>query len=140
MTLFEKALINKGYIRFVYDKKTDSYKQVQEFIISSMVNLNHIYFHESDPIIEKIKSGVKLAQMSDKDREKQIIFGLNEYGKPATLIYPRPRIEISRLINGCRYVLKEEHDDNMNYVLMNYSFEEIFTALYDKSIIFKGEV
>lgn len=53
-----------------------------------------------------------------------IIWGLNEVGKPPTLIYPRPKVKNNNL-----FILY--NDDLMNRILKNYSNEDIFNAMFE---------
>lgn len=81
-----------------------------------MVNIDHRYFHNSDLIaLNKIVNGKVLERC---DKKGEIIFGLNEFGKPATLISPRPRIGM--LIT----------DDLMNNLLSQVEHEVILKAMY----------
>lgn len=64
----------------------------------------------------------------------EIIWGLHEFKKPPTLIYPRPRII---LINKNGFTLNEINDDAMNICLKKESNEDIYKAMFDNSIVFK---
>jgi hypothetical protein len=135
MTRFENFLIDKGYIMYVLDCKEMKYKKAKQHIISTMVNLDHRYIHNSDTILlDKINKGKSV--MDDDftwdDRRNEICFGLREYGKPPTLISPRPRIRIKTKDK----ILTEQDDDAMNIVFLKIDYEDIFKAMYDKSIIF----
>ena len=100
-----------GYRKFYLDIKTWTYNETDKHILSTMVNLDHRY----------LLNGV------------EIIFGLNEYKKPPTLISPRPKILVH--IDG--KVLTESCDDAMNMVLMNERPERIHEALFDRKITFE---
>jgi len=113
MTQFEQTLIDKGYVKHIFNCKTMQLEIAKGHTLSSMVNLDHRYIRP--------------------DIEGEICFGLNERDKPPTLIYPRPRIEVTR--EG--KVLNEASDDAMNAVLTAFSPEEVIEAIYDKSIILK---
>ena len=71
------------------------------------------------------------------DGKGEICFGLHEVGKPPTLISPRPRIEVKRIKDGKEVIENEQWDDSMNVVLKDIPHEEIFKAMYDKSIVIK---
>ena len=116
MTKFEEQLIDKGYLTHTFNCSTNKYERGRK-AISTMTNLDNRYIN--------------------KDTEKEICFGLNEFGKPPTLISPRPRIEIKRLVDGCIIIEDEFRDDSMNIILREKSFKEIYEAMYDKSIILK---
>ena len=64
---------------------------------------------------------------------REIVYGLNEYKKPPTLIYPRPRI--LRTFDGVIY--DQHRDDVMNYCLQKESPADIFKAMFDDSILFE---
>ena len=71
-----------------------------------------------------------------EDRKNIICFGLHEKGKPPTLIYPRPKIKVIRdsgVSNECR-------DDSMNIVLQKENSEDVFKAIFDKSIVFEYDL
>jgi hypothetical protein len=101
MTAFENFLISKGYLKFILDGRKMAYEQTEKHRVSSLANLNHRYFHKEDPAIEKIKKGFSIMSsvFTPNDRSGEIIFGLREKGKPATLISPRPNIKKERKPN-----------------------------------------
>lgn len=117
MTHFEKYLIDKGYIKYIFNCKTMTYQLPNEHKISTMVNLDHRYYHKSD-----------------LDRTKEICFGLNEANKPPTLISPRPSIKVKRLKKGKQVTENENMDDSMNVVLQMVPPADILKAMFDKSI------
>jgi hypothetical protein len=139
MNSFEKYLIENGYIMFAFDASKMQYYKPQRHTISTMVNLGHIYIHESDRVLlDKIEQGKKVIGedcITAFDRKNEIIFGLSEKDKPPTLIRPRPRIKVSRTIEGKTYFQDEQYDDSMNIVLSKFSHEEIYKAMFDKSIV-----
>ena len=112
MTGLENYLIEQGYTRYHYDHKTMSLVKSEGYLLSTMGNLDYRY-------------------VLDDDFDNQIIFGLNEKGKPATLIYPRPNIRVQK---GSQFIGNEE-DNAMNTVLMNFSHEDILDAIKDADII-----
>jgi hypothetical protein len=75
-----------------------------------MVNMGYIY----------IKDDLKIA------------VGLHEAYKPVTLIHPRPRILIEKIVDDEVIRMSEYEDDSMNIILQKFSFDEIFEAMYDK--------
>lgn len=91
MTEFERFLIKKGYIKYILDCKTGKYEIAKGHTISTLVNLDHRYFHNTDKIIlEKITKGetvfntyssknelISKAGISIEDRKGEIIFGLH---------------------------------------------------------------
>jgi len=71
-------------------------------------------------------------------------FGLHEFKKPPTLISPRPKIRIHKTIVvdlvKTDIVINEIFDDAMNVVLKEVEPEQIFKAIYDKSICFEFDL
>lgn len=70
--------------------------------------------------------------------------GLHEYKKPPTLISPRPRIKVHKtiVVNSIQYntTINENEDDAVNIVLKEIECENIFKAIYDKSICFEFDL
>jgi hypothetical protein len=140
MTQFEQMLLDKGYIKYILNCKTMKFEVAKGHTISSMVNLDHRYFHNTDTnILQKIESGKSVMEkdFTWEDRKGEICFGLNEVGKPPTLISPRPRIEIKRIKNDCVVIENEQYDNSMNIVLKEILNDKIFKAMYDRDIIIK---
>ena len=140
MTQFEQMLLDKGYIKYILNCKTMKFEVAKEHTISTMVNIDHRYFHKSDTnILNKIQIGKSVMDndFTWDDRKGEICFGLHEVGKPPTLISPRPKIEVKRIKDGKEIVQDEQFDDSMNLVLKDIAHEEIFKAMYDKSIVIK---
>jgi len=144
MTAFESMLIDKGYKKYVLNCKTMKYQPTDKHIISTMINIDHRYIHETDDVIlRKIEQGKSV--MDDdftwEDRKGVICFGLHESNKPPTLISPRPRISVTRerYVNGEKVILIEDEsfDDSMNLVLSEEKPELILKALFDNSILFE---
>ena len=139
MLAFESFLVSKGYLRFKIHRALPLF--VPEPIwheFSTMGNIKYSYFHESDEAINLINDKVPLSYCEwHNAKERQIQIGLNERHKPATLIYPRPRI-IDKRTNekGDIIYSNQMADDNMNRVLAQFSFEEILEALYNREKIF----
>ena len=140
MTQFEQMLLDKGYIKHIFNCKTMKFEIAEKHTISTMVNIDHRYFHKTDGnVLHKIAIGKSVTDedFSLEDRKGEICFGLHEVGKPPTLISPRPRIEVKRIKNGKELIENEQYDDSMNVVLKDVPLEEIFKAMYDKSIVIK---
>ena len=140
MIKFETFLIDKGYIMFAFNAKEIKYYKPKIHIISTMINLGHIYIHNSDTnLLNKIEQGKSVMDddFTFEDRKEQIVIGLHEKNKPVTLISPRPRIEVKRLIEDKVCISNELYDDNMNIILSNIDFEYILEAIYNKEIILK---
>lgn len=143
MTKFEQFLLDNGYIKYVLNCKVMKFEIPKGHTISTMVNLDHRYVHKSNTkMLKKIEQGKSV--MDDdftwNDREKEIIFGLHEAGKPPTLIHPRPKIEIKKIVKEQVRIMDETSDDSMNIVLSKIPFEDILKAMYDKSICFKFDL
>lgn len=134
---FENFLISKGYIPFSFNFKKNMIFVGGTGYYSTMGNLSNHYFHKDDKIIEKIVNGLSVLkdEITWDDRKGEIVFGLHECEKPATIICPRPNISVIRKDeNGNIREYDEFYDDSMNVILEKFSYEEIFNAMYDKSI------
>ena len=147
MTRFEGFLIDKGYGTYIFNCKDMKYQKANGHIISTMVNLDHRYIHNTDTnLLDKInkRKSVMDEDFTWDDRKGEICFGLHEKDKPPTLISPRPRIRIQKTIiiesKKVDIVLTEMHDDAMNIVLKEIEYEDIFKAMYDKSICFNFDL
>jgi hypothetical protein len=139
MTQFEQTLLDKGYIKHTLNCKTMKFEIAKGHTISTMVNIDHRYFHNTDNVLQKIaiQKSVMDHDFTADDRKGEICFGLNEFGKPPTLISPRPIIDVKRIRDGIEVFENEQYDDSMNVVLKDISHEEIFKAMYDHRIVIK---
>lgn len=138
MTQFEQMLLQKGYLKYILNGLTMKFEIAEAHHVSTMVNLDHRYFHHTDEnILRKIASGKSVLEkdFTWHDRKGEICFGLHEAEKPPTLISPRPRIKVKRIKNGKHITENEERDDSMNAALLHMPHEQIFEAMYDKSIV-----
>jgi hypothetical protein len=145
MTKFEEFLVDKGYIMYAFDFKENKFYKPKVHIISTMTNIRHFYIHNSDTdLLKRIEKEENPNNFSLKDFEKTIIYGLSEKDKPSTLISPRPRILVKRFrtYNEQQYkvIESEKNDDSMNIVISKINFEDIYKAMYDKSIVFKFDL
>jgi hypothetical protein len=145
MTKFEEFLIDKGHIMYAFDFKEEKFYKPKGHIISTMVNLYHFYIHNSNiDLIKKIENGENVKNFTENDYEKIIQYGLHEYNKPSTLISPRPRIQVKRFRTYFeeqhKVIETEKNDDSINIVISKINFEEIYKAMYDKSIVFKFDL
>lgn len=132
MTNFEKFLIEHGYQKYILNCKTMKYERTDTHTVSTLSNLDHRYFHVSDlPANQNIHEGKPVTEWGEGERKGEIVFGLSEFGKPPTLISPRPKIRINR--DGV--TLNQTMDDVMNIVLMNFTPERIYDAMYSPNII-----
>lgn len=140
-------LIDKGYIKFILNCKTMRYERTECHELSSMGNLDHRYIHKSDTVIlDKIAKNIPVGDngITREDRREVIVFGMNEYKKPATLISPRPIIRVKNKVDyyGVEKVVieRESRDYAMILALDNEDHELIFKAMYDNSIKFYYEI
>jgi hypothetical protein len=142
MTKFEQFLIDKGYVKFILNCKTMKFERTKRHTISTMVNLDYRYFHNTDNVVQKIAAGKSVMDddFTFDDRKGEICFGLHEFGKPSTLISPRPRIEVKRIKDGVELVENERYDDSMNIVLKDIPHDEILKAMYDRTMIIKRDI
>jgi hypothetical protein len=121
MIPLEEYLLSIGYERFRYDYKKSMYEKEDKHSLSTLGDIHYTYFPENvNPNGEKPK-GIRI--------------GLNEVGKPPTLIHPRPRYHVKR--NGEDFV---DSDDNINVILEQYSPKEVYNAILDRSIILKADL
>lgn len=87
-----------------------------------------------------VEGGLDIRYIKDGDKSKQIIFGLHEKGKPATLITPRPNIIVKiKDSEGKVTFINHNFDDAMNICLKEEPANKIYEAMYDKTIEFKYE-
>jgi len=103
-----------------------------------MSNLDNRYIHKDNALmLDKIAEGVSVTsdEFTYKDRNGEIIFGLNQFNKPPTLVSPRPRIRVKRVVNGDVVIQDESLDDSMNIALRLLPLDDIFNAMYDSSKI-----
>lgn len=133
MTTFEQYLIDKGYVR--YKISNHSYVIPKYHSFSTMGDLSYIYFPKE--VAEKIMPGNIIAEMDREEWGKQVSFGLHEKGKPPTLIYPRPRINLRVIHNDRVFILDEQFDDIMNRALDEFTMDEIYAAMLDKEILLR---
>lgn len=83
-----------------------------------------------------VRGGNEVIYIND---DISITWGLSEYSKPPTLIFPRPNTQntlnksqdFKFMVGGCFF----NSDDEMNKVLSKYDNEKIFEAMFDRSII-----
>lgn len=80
--------------------------------------------------VKDVQSNIRTLYIHEDGRE--VVYGLSEYKKPPTLIYPRPRI--LKTVNGIIY--DQLRDNTMNYCLQKESPEDILKAMFDQSIVF----
>ena len=103
-------------------------------------NSMYLYPKPKNEISTMLVGGIYVIYMKDNNYKNRIIWGLNEAKKPPTLIHPRPKINVktykdNKLINR----INELCDDAMNECLRNETPEDIFKAMFNKSIIFNYE-
>lgn len=138
MTKFENYLIENGYIKYIINHKTNKFELAKGHTISAMTNIDHRYFHQSDEnVLKKISEGKSILDkdFTWDDRRGEICFGLHEKDKPATLIYPRPKIIVKRKKGEKEVIENQTYDDSMNVVLSNISHDDILEAMYNNDIV-----
>ena len=106
MTKFEEYLLEIGYKRYV-KKKDGSLIHSEYHNISTMGDIT--YFYSRD----EFKS----------DRTKDFIFGLQEYGKPSTLLSPKPIHGVKR---GKSFVTGA---DAMEAILFKYDPSYVYNCI-----------
>lgn len=130
-----KSIINRNDLIFVKGNKTTS-TSCFYYPFGSILNINGF----STAVV----GGIDIRFVKDEDLENQIIWGLSQYGKPPTIIYPRPKINVKkhREFNGTKimFIENESMDDSMNLLLEKVNHEKIFKAMFDKSIIFNFDL
>lgn len=67
----------------------------------------------------------------------EIIWGLHEANKPPTLISPRPNILVETKKDSKIIKINQLRDDAMNICLKEETAEDIYKALFDRTIKFK---
>jgi len=137
MTNFEQYLIDIGYTRLEFDCKNGFYKKSQGYHLSSMGNLDYRYFHNTNSNIDFLLNP-KFKDASPERKTNlvngEIIFGLNEYPLPPTLVSPRPNIIVKRIKDGRVVELTGELDADMTAILQHFDPPIILLAMYNKSI------
>jgi hypothetical protein len=138
MTGFEQYLIENGWLKFRLNLKTMRYEKAVGHELSTMTNITHHYFHETDKeVLSKIDRGVAVGNggISYADRKNEIVFGLHEVGNPPTLIRPRPRLRVRRKRNSEIVIEDETLDANMHVALEKINEEIILTAMFTQIVI-----
>lgn len=83
-----------------------------------------------------VPGGIHIIYVKD---DVSVIWGLSEYGKPPTLVYPRPNIKNKHVDNSpakfCIGGVFFNQDDDINKILSKYRNEEIYNAMFDKTIL-----
>ena len=115
---FENYLIDKGYIPHSYSAKTEILEPTEKEGYSSMSVLRLVYIHPND-------------------EDCKIIYGLNQYPFPPTLISPRPNIRIYTETEDCILVKDEQRDEVMIEVMQKETYDDIYNAMKDKSKVFE---
>lgn len=124
MTKFEKFLIEeKGWLWFKYNVKTSRFYKSEHHTVSTTDNLVIYYIHKDNKrLLDKIERNEEI--IKEDLSGNIIIFGLNEYKKPPTLIYPRPWI-----FNPSNDNVNAIYDDEMNKILATTPFEELYKQI-----------
>ena len=127
MIALEQYLLDKGYLKLLFDNDTNWFIQEKEgrHTISTMVNLYYWYVLPED-----------LEDFNNRKFNKRMFkIGLNEYKKPPTLIYPRPFIQTDEGYTEVRLI----DDDQMNRILKDKTNEEVI-ELVSKELVNIDEI
>jgi hypothetical protein len=140
MNAFEKYLLDNNYIKFksvfVSSKKEFVLKQTNEETFSTMGNLHYAYVKKNHLTIKSEDEPIILTKDQINKLPKIIFFGLNEVGKPPTLISPRPISPIkSTCINGKITFEFYYGDDQINRVLQQVDFKDILDCVENDKIL-----
>lgn len=138
MHKFELFLQKKGYLKYRLDTKTMKYVACSNHEISTMVNIDHRYFHKKDPVLEHIHKPI--SKIDNNLLKREITFGLNEFGKPSTLKHPRPNIILKRSTADKIIIENKKHDDAMNVILEKVDHDLILDAMFDQKKTIKIEI
>ena len=79
--------------------------------------------------------GIDYRYVKDLDFENEIVWGLNELGKPPTLKYPRPNVVRKKTINGISHTQNGVNDNEINDLLSRYPHEKILEAILSQKEI-----
>ena len=146
---FRAILIDKGYKTFgksiYFPNQNSSAKHQNEWMLSNRNDLIFIegdkttkesifYFPKNQNDFTSMKvGGLDVYYVKENDFNNPIIWGLNEMGKPPTLKFPRPRIDVKRYrsFEGKQYISNENEvfDDSMNLCLSKENHLDIFKSL-----------
>jgi hypothetical protein len=150
-------LIEKGYEPWryscVYPTQNADAKNQNSYILKNKGKYNVVfiegnetegifYFKPIQPYYDfstMRTGGVTTYWVKDKDFKNSIIWGMNEFGKPPTLISPRPKIKYHTEKNDRRIILSEQFDNAMNICLQKENHEIVFEAMFDSNITFEYE-
>ena len=121
--------------KFQNDSAKEQYKSIlkRDDIIHTDCSAFYYPHYNVDDFSTMVVGGTDIRFVKDEDFDNEIIWGLNEYNKPPTLIYPRPRISGKK--NG--RILTSLDDDAMNICLAKENHEDILIAMYDKEKVFR---
>lgn len=103
-----------------------SYRKVGNEYIENNIN-DFSTMQEGGIDIRYIKDGI------------EIVWGLHEFKKPPTLIYPRPNVSIKTKLPNDRTHCEYGGDDAMNLCLKKELPEKIYEAMFNKNIKFVYE-
>lgn len=115
MIPFEKYLTKNGWSPF-HDTGNGLHSGYISISTSVAGGLCNFYYHNDD--VEK---------------KYPVCIGLNEKGKPVTLIYPRPIIE--EMIPGGKCIHRFATDDEMNRILSAGKFDDLLNEITNTRIL-----
>jgi len=103
---------------------------------------NYILDNNPNNFSSVIVGGTAVFYVKDDDFENPIIWGLQEMGKPPTLIKPRFNVSLKRTnpTNRCVEIINGMYNDAIDYVLKNNCHLFLFDNLYNKKLYFEFDL
>jgi hypothetical protein len=114
---FQEYLINKGY-----EAKRASFNSKKELIYITSKEC----FIEENAFSTMISGGLTIEY---RKGDLGISWGLGEYGKPPTLLYPRPKFT-----GNIKEITEQECTVRQ---LLKYTNDEIYEAIFNQNILLK---
>jgi hypothetical protein len=109
---FERFLHSKGYRLKVYRNR--ELVSVKRFTLSLMGDSAAYYIKDN----------------------QTVIYGLNEKGKPPTLLSPLPQVFVKRETETKSNI----HQSSIEVMFQQESYEQIYEAMFDQSIVFRYDL
>lgn len=113
----------------VEDLGYKSYRYVDEKLVSNTMN----------SFSSMVNGGLHVIYLRSTN-DIPIIYGLHLIGYPPTLISPRPKIRVSKIEGNCVETFNEKTDDAMNICLKEELPQDIYKAMFDKTLEFRYEI
>jgi len=121
-----KNILNNNPVGIVFKSGSFNSEESSFFVPCTF---NHIYTSANFNCMQN--GGTTVYFIKDNNFENPLVFGLNEYNQPPTLIFPRPNIKyifFNEKINEKDYYT-ERYDLAMNFCLKNETPIEILNAI-----------